>query len=65
MLIVNMISTDGITVQPKLKGFKGTAIKAPDVFGMTMSKEEYAKFVNEVLKALRDGFAEADEGVDR
>ena len=35
-------------------------IRIPDVFAMTMSKEEYEKFINEVLRALRGGLEEAD-----
>ena len=50
----------GIIVQLVLKELKGITVEAPDVFRKTMSREEYAKFINKVLKALRGGLEETD-----
>ena len=53
-------STGGIIVQLVLNGLEGVTIRAPDIFMKTMSKEEYEKFINEVLRALRGGLEETD-----
>ncbi|WP_243665726.1 hypothetical protein [Vulcanisaeta sp. JCM 16159] len=59
-LSVDKASNDSIMVQLKLKGFESVIIEVLDVFMKTMSREEYAKFVNGVLRALRGGFDETD-----
>ncbi|WP_460173676.1 hypothetical protein, partial [Vulcanisaeta sp. JCM 14467] len=53
-------STGGITVCLVLSDLGGVTIRIPGVFAMTMSKEEYEKFINGVLRALRGGLEEAD-----
>ena len=56
---------NSITVQLLFKGLSGVSIKTPDMFRSTMSEEEYKKFVERVLKALRWGFAKTDEYIDK
>ncbi len=51
-------TASSITVQIVFR-FRGITIKTPDVLGMVMNREEYAKF----LLALRLGFAVTDESV--
>ena len=58
-------NTGSITVHLELNGLKGITIKVPDVFRRTMSREEYGKFINEVLMALRGGLEETDGFIDR
>ena len=53
-----------VTVQLVLNGLEGVTIKVPDVFVKTMSREEYERFINEVLMALRGGLEEADGFVE-
>ena len=53
-------STDGVTVQLSLEGLEGVTIRVSDVFRKTMSRKEYRKFINKVLKALKGGLEEAD-----
>ena len=55
-------SKGSITVQLKLNDLGGVDIEVLNVFRKTMSKREYRRFVKRVLKALRGGFAETDEG---
>ena len=57
-LEIDRTSTGGITVCLVLSDLGGVTIRIPDVFAMTMSKEEYEKFINEVLKSLRSGLEE-------
>ena len=59
-LEVERTNTGGVTVQLKLSGLESVTIKAPDMFRKTMSRKEYKKFVEEVLKALRGGLEETD-----
>lgn len=47
-------------VQLRLRGLKGVTIKAPDVFIEIVGQEEYVKFINNMLMALRKGLEETD-----
>ena len=64
-LETNKPNAGGVIVQLSLKGFRGMTFRIPDMFRRTMSKEEYRRFIRKVLKALRSGFAETDEGVEK
>ena len=63
-LDVNRTSNNSITIHLMSKGLKGVMIRAPDIFVKTMSKEEYAKFVNEIFMALKEGLEETDGTVE-
>ena len=60
MLEVERTSTGGIMVQLKPNELEGVIVRVPDIFKKVMNKEEYAKFVNELLMALRGGLEETD-----
>ncbi len=55
----------GIVVRLVLKGLRGMTIRTLNVFKKTMSKEEYVKFINKVLKALKGGLEETDGIVNK
>ncbi len=63
-LNVSKATENGITVQLILKEFDGITINVPDVYIKTLKPEDYEKFINEVLKWLKKGFAMTDEGVN-
>ena len=58
-LTVSRVSSE-ITIKLLPKGFNGITIKVPNVFVMVMGKEEYAKFLKELLIAMKGGFDETD-----
>ena len=57
-------TNSGVTAHLELKGLEGVTIDVPDIFNKAMSKEEYEKFIKELLKALRGGFAGTDEKIE-
>lgn len=66
-ILLNVSKTDesGVVSHLVLKGFEGMTIEIPNIFMGVMSKDEYEKFIRELLIPLRVGFAETDEGVDK
>ncbi|WP_054843007.1 hypothetical protein [Vulcanisaeta distributa] len=64
-LTIIKLKRRGLIVELTLNGFNGKTMVIPDIFKRLMSKKEYEGFVKELLKALRGGFAETDEGVDK
>ena len=49
-----------VPVKLVLKGFRSMTIRVPDVFKKTMNREEYGRFVNDMLRALEGGLEETD-----
>ena len=50
----------GIMIHLIPKSLRGMTLEIPDIFMMTMNKNEYVKFVNDILNGLRMGLEETD-----
>lgn len=64
-LEIDKPNENSVTIQLRLKGLKGMKLKVPNIFRWTLSKDEYRQFINELIKALRGGFAITDENIHK
>ncbi|ADN49541.1 hypothetical protein [Vulcanisaeta distributa] len=63
-ILLNVSKTEGVVLHLVLKDLEGMTIEIPNIFMRVMSKDEYEKFIRELLIPLKVGFAETDESVD-
>lgn len=65
-LKINKIyNSNSVIIQLVLNGMKGFSINIPNVFNELLNKEEYEKFIKEVLIPMEGGFAMTDEGINK